>query len=198
MKRILKNDQIWTKIIFLNKRLKEPNKEGRKKKEGNLPNPLPSFSFFRPLLSYKKDERKKKKEEVLEGVVSLLYLPSIKANNFFIWKQNSNIITFTWSMVLLWIINPVIISNIRFYFEQQCSSVTLNEKWHILLALHNFFILGGEGFPVSITNWKFSQTHIHFISSAKFVYSSQRGMGGTSSGDSLLEVIKKVVLKANS
>ena len=27
------------------------NKKGGKKKEGNLPKPLPSFSFFRPLLS---------------------------------------------------------------------------------------------------------------------------------------------------
>ena len=47
-----KHDQIWTKITIpqLNNHEKT-NKKGGKKEEGNLPKPLPSFSFFRPLLS---------------------------------------------------------------------------------------------------------------------------------------------------
>ena len=31
--------------------MRKANKKGGKKKEGNLPKPLPSFSFFHPLLS---------------------------------------------------------------------------------------------------------------------------------------------------
>ena len=44
-----KQDQIWTKITTLQLNNHEKtNKKGGKKKEGNLPKPLPSFSFFRP------------------------------------------------------------------------------------------------------------------------------------------------------
>ena len=47
-----KHDQIWTKIATpqLNNHEKT-NKKGGKKKKGNLPKPLPSSPFFRPLLS---------------------------------------------------------------------------------------------------------------------------------------------------
>ena len=51
--RILKrNDQIWTKKHYPNQTImRKTNTKGGKKKEGNLSKPLPSFSFFRPLLS---------------------------------------------------------------------------------------------------------------------------------------------------
>ena len=47
-----KKDQIWTKKYYPNQTImRKTNKKGGKKKEGNLSKPLPSFSFFRPLLS---------------------------------------------------------------------------------------------------------------------------------------------------
>ena len=47
-----KNDQIWTKKHYPNQAImRKTNKKGGKKKEGNLPKPLPSFFIFRPLLS---------------------------------------------------------------------------------------------------------------------------------------------------
>ena len=46
------NDKIWNKKHYPNlTNTRKTNKKGGKKKEGNLPKPLPSFSFFRPLLS---------------------------------------------------------------------------------------------------------------------------------------------------
>ena len=44
-----KHDQIWSRIttLPLNNHEKTSKKEG-KRKEGNLPKPLPSFSFYRP------------------------------------------------------------------------------------------------------------------------------------------------------
>ena len=42
-----KHDQIWAKITTP----QSNNHEKTNKKEGNLPKPLPSFSFFRPLLT---------------------------------------------------------------------------------------------------------------------------------------------------
>ena len=49
-----KHNQIWTKITTPQQNtrkqtVKKTNKKEGKKKEGNLPKPLPSFSFFRPL-----------------------------------------------------------------------------------------------------------------------------------------------------
>ena len=47
-----KNDQIWTKKHYPNLTImRKTNKKGGMKKEGNLPKPLPSFSFFIPTLS---------------------------------------------------------------------------------------------------------------------------------------------------
>ena len=50
-----KHNQIWTKITTpqqntRKKIVRKTNKKRGKKKEGNHPKPLPSFSFFRPLL----------------------------------------------------------------------------------------------------------------------------------------------------
>ena len=51
----LQNIKKTTKFDYnhdiLTNNLEKTNLNGRKKKEGNLPKPLPSFSFFRPLLS---------------------------------------------------------------------------------------------------------------------------------------------------
>ena len=47
-----KHDRIWTKITTPQSNNHEKtNKKGGKKKEGNLPKPLPFFSFSRLLLS---------------------------------------------------------------------------------------------------------------------------------------------------
>ena len=47
-----KKDQLWTKKHYPNQTImKKTNKKKRKEKKGNLPKPLSSFSFFRPLLS---------------------------------------------------------------------------------------------------------------------------------------------------
>ena len=47
-----KNDQIWTQKHYPNQtNMRKTNKKGGKTKEGNLPKPLPRFSFFRYLLS---------------------------------------------------------------------------------------------------------------------------------------------------